>query len=213
MDDILDIKEEDSRKLVVAIDKAIRPDIKSFENFSDVQRVVAYYEALEHAFRKVGLSLSTKLPAKIQFENGPSIYAALKTEIDKLKIDILIEKKSVELDNSWRDKIHTYLEHIRKIVEQANLTPAIRERILKCLTALADEVNRNRAPIQKFTEALVAVCEGIAEGADKLNPAVRLLERVIGAVEKLRRSEKPTLSLPKPEDFGLPDKAESESQH
>jgi hypothetical protein len=56
---------------------------------------------------------------------------------------------------------------------------------------------------------LVGICEGISQGAVALNPAVRLLERVVGALSRMQESENRPLALPRPEDFGL-DEAEDD---
>jgi hypothetical protein len=202
-DGIIDIEETDPRRIILELERKLRPGPEGM----DISGIVKYLDTLEHAYDSFGLPFPINVPKDVDYSSSRQLFSEMTGEIDKLKIDVLRaklkERTSVQLDNAWRDKIHTYLEIIRKIVESASLSDAIRDRIIEKLHDLKKEVDRNRAPIQKFTDILVGICEGISSGAEALTPAVRVLERVIGALSRVNSSEKPTLSLPKPEDFGL----------
>jgi hypothetical protein len=117
---------------------------------------------------------------------------------------MLIEKNGVALDNAWRDKIHSYVLHIRRIVNDAKDLPvSMREAILHKLNAFDAEVDRTRTRLQVFSDVFVALCEGLSAGAEALIPAVRLGERIIGALARLQ-GEPPILALPPPDQFDLP---------
>jgi hypothetical protein len=110
----------------------------------------------------------------------------------------------VALDAAWRDKIHTYVQHIRHIVNNAeNLPVQIKETILTTLHAFDAEVDRTRTRIEVFSDAFARLCEGISAGAKSLGPAVKLGERIIGALVRLSGAP-PILALPPPEQLDLP---------
>jgi hypothetical protein len=209
--DILDIEETDPRKIIVGIDRAIRPEISATSltspSTSDLHNILSYARSIQHAYRKFGLDFPINIPNEIDYSSGPSLYTSVKNTVENLKIDILYEKVQrgavIQLDETWRSKIHTYLQHIRQIVEKTEMDVDLRDRILNGINYLAAEVDRSRAPLQKFTDTLVQLCEGVSEGAEALNPAVKLFERIIGAIVRLKTAAKPPLALPKPEDFGL----------
>jgi len=206
-DDILDIQETDPLKIILAIDKQIRPKNTDINNYGDIEAIRKYHSTMAHACRLFGVDFNVDDPVDDGTDTARQLLYATKATIDKKKIDLLHDKlkreTNVVLDASWRDKIHSYLTIIRQIVERAEMHVAIRERILGRLSDLAIEVDRYRAPIQKFTDALVGICEGISAGADALTPAARLLERVIGAISRVKPTEQAPLALPAPEDLGL----------
>ena len=134
-------------------------------------------------------------------------FDAIVANVDKLKIDMLIEnmysQSGVALDKPWRDKIHSYIGHIRIIVNNEPDVPVqIRETILKKLSAFEAEIERTRTRVQVFTDVFVSLCEGVNAGAEKLTPAVRVGERIIGALARLQ-GQPPILSLPSPDQFYL----------
>jgi cell division ATPase FtsA len=137
------------------------------------------------------------------------MLADIFSEMDMKKIDVLHSKLTLEdsviLDESWRQKVHSYLASVRGIVQREEMDEILRGRILKVLNELASEIDRNRAPIRKFADAIVIMCEGISSGATTLQPAVKVLERVVGSLVRLKSSKPSPLQLPKPEDLGLPD--------
>jgi hypothetical protein len=206
MPDITEISATDPMRIIVEIDKQIRPD-ESFDPANNSAVVLKYFQSIKHAYETFGIKFPLGTPKEFTYSNAPLIYNEIRSEIEKLEINVLQKKilseTAVALDEPWRDRIHSYLAQIRKIVERSDVLPNMRERILTSLNALAAEVDRNRAPLNKFTDALVVLCEGISNGATALTPAVRVLERIIGAVSRVRTSDKPPLALPKPSDFGL----------
>jgi hypothetical protein len=209
MSDITDIDTTDPRMMLIEIDKQIRPTLVNPSTTNEVLAVRGYFYSIRHAYSTLGeIQFPLKEPSEWTGQTANQVFSDLKHTIEKLKIDALYEKShqnDVVLDVPWRERIHGYLANIRVVVESAGVSPVIRDRILSTLNSLAKEVDRGRAPMEKFTTALVGVCQGISEGATALTPAVRLLERVIGALARVKSSEKPPLALPKPDDFGLGD--------
>ena len=169
--------------------------------------MLSYYEKLKHAAQSLGLEFAPKYPSfGTTAEDWEGFFGKVVEEIDKRKIDILVEnvnrQTGVALDQAWRDKIHSYVAHIRQIVvAPKNLSVQLKEKILRRLQAFDAEVDRTRA--QVFTDVFVSICEGVSEGAEAFTPAVRLGERIIGALERLQ-GQAPVLSLPSPKQFAPP---------
>jgi hypothetical protein len=190
--------EDDPRQIIVRIDHSIRPSVR-FEKPEDIEQVAWYYETMHHAFESFDIEAPFRKWISIDSNTAPVAFRELTTAIDKIRIDLLRERftrnTSTTLDQTWRDKIHAYLEIIRQTVERANISAPIRDSILRKLHELSMEVDRSRAPIQKFADVLVGVCEAISAGATTLTPTVRLLERVIGALARLKSAkQKPPLA-------------------
>jgi hypothetical protein len=83
---------------------------------------------------------------------------------------------------------------------------SLRERIFKRLNQLQEELDRNRTRIESVSEVFLSITEAISKGAKHLDGAVKLVERLAGALSgartaKLERDEQ--LRLPAPENLGL----------
>jgi hypothetical protein len=205
-DDIIDdISETDPSRIVVEIDQRLRP---KFENDEvDTLMVLKYYDDIRHACEMFGLDFQVVLPKKVDYDSVRRSYYDTISFIDQLRITILHDRLQtrvgVALDEGWRTKIHSYIESIRQIVQKTNLEASIKEGILKKLHALDAEVDRERSNIQVFSDAPVGICEGISSGTNALKPAAALLERVIGALARLKSKKPEMLALPKPDELGL----------
>ena len=206
---IENIEETDPIRAIIAIDRELRPefsgsDVSSSQN---IEIVHAYRAMMERACKLFEVEFKVPEPGDDHPATARKILYLTKLEIDKLKINLLHEKvqaeESVSLDAAWRDKIHSYIITIRGLVNAADIPVEIRDSIMARLNALDAEVERVRTRIQVFTQVLVGLCEGVSAGAVALTPAVRLLERVVGAVSRLHPIQSPTLALPPPEDYGL----------
>jgi hypothetical protein len=214
-DNLSGITETDPKKLFVEIAKKYRPVVKG-QAYSPQEDMAArkYYTILSHAADTLGVPF---IETQDISETGrlPRIIEMIDSDIATKELDILLEsvrqKETIlMLDTAWRDKIHSYVAHIRSLVTGASdLSPQLRETILKRLNAFAAELDRGRTRIQAFTDIFVGLCEGVSRGAVALTPAVKLGERIIGALARLG-GEKPVLLLPPPEQFDLPDELPAE---
>ncbi len=203
-DAIADLEPNDPLRLVIDIEKRLRP---TTDTNRDVDVVLRYHLAVKHACKVLGVEFGVETPETVNYVNAAKVFELTRLEIELKQIDLLAEKVksnlTVELDDSWRGKVHTYLAHIRPIIDQADIPQGLRDSILEKLNHLAAEVDRSRTRVQAFSEVLVELCVGIGDGANGLRPAVVLFERLVGAIVKLRNTGAPTLSLPPPEGFGL----------
>lgn len=120
----------------------------------------------------------------------------------------------VVLDDNWKQKVTTYISHIRNQMERVEeLDETLRQNILTKLTELQQEVDRNRTRVQAAIDTLVMVTEGMGQGAKNLEPVARLIQRVTGSLTGLQKqtTQAEQLRLPPPEELGLGDPADQEN--
>jgi hypothetical protein len=210
-DDIENIEGKETLDIIIELDKKLRPG-SNFEvrNYDDAIIVNRYYQLMKYAFSLFGVEWSLDEQPEAQGSSeGQKLLYLVKSEIDKKKLDRLYQKirgaSVVELDDDWRDKIHSYLGHISKIVQKADVKEPLRERILSKLHDLQNAVDQRRTRPQKINEFLVELCKGVSSGANELKPAVRLWEKVVGGVSRLEdaKPQAATPALPAPETLGL----------
>jgi len=206
---IENIQETDPVRAIIAIDRELRPDFETINSTAQVEIIFAYRAMMERACKLFGVEFSVPEPDDDNYATARKILYLTKLEIDKLKVNLLYEKvqvgEAVVLDTAWRDKIHSSLAIVRSLVNRPEIPVQIRDSIMTKIHALDAEIDRVRTRIQAFTQVLVGLCEGVSAGATALTPAVRLLERVVGAVARVQPSQPAPLALPPPEDFGLDD--------
>jgi hypothetical protein len=112
------------------------------------------------------------------------------------------------LDDHWRTKSTTYIFHIREVVSKAELAESLRERIFTRLNQLQNEIDRNRTRVESISEVFLVVTEAVGKGAKRLEGAIRIIERLAGALAGARTAaleHEITPKLPAPETFGLSD--------
>jgi hypothetical protein len=196
--DFQDIDETDPLRALLAIEKRLRSELAG----EDAQAAWKYCQAIEHAFMLFEIPLFVSLPNDPDSNEIWETFHSITSEVGKKKIDAFhqqfINKSIIQFDASWREKIHSCIAIIRGVVEREQMETSLREKILSRLNSLAEAVDRQRATTQKFADVLVSLCEGVSRGAEALTPAVRLFERVVGAIERLRGTKSEPLALPKP---------------
>ena len=207
-DNLLSIEADDPLEAIIKIDEEVRPSREfRIQHVDHVGIVNRYFEMIKHACNLFGVAFELTDGQANGISEAEALFYAVKTEIDKRKLDLLHAKlqmnSAVILDESWREKIHSYLAHVRRIVETANISVEIRDSIMSKLHDLDEEVDRKRTRIQKATDVLVDLCKGLSQGAKELGPAVRLFERIVGAMAQVRPSPQQTPALPAPESLGL----------
>jgi hypothetical protein len=208
-DDLLDFESGDPIEAIIKIDRNIRPPSDFRINGSDqVEIVNRYYQIIKHSCDLFGVTFDVDSNDVSDTSDARTLLYLIQAEIEKRKIEVLHakfqSKISIELDENWREKILSYISHVRIIVTKAEIREQIRDSIMSKLHALDAEVDRTRTRTAKITEVLVELCKGVSAGANELKPAVRLFERVVGAIANLWPSQPPNLTLPPPDTLGLP---------
>jgi hypothetical protein len=110
----------------------------------------------------------------------------------------------IALNNERRAEIHKLLNKIRKVVANLQIDDRKRDAINIKIAALQAEVDKSKTGAGALTGLFIEVCGGLGEGAEKLEPLVKLVERVArafwGAFEEQKALPKPDAKrLPKPD--------------
>lgn len=124
------------------------------------------------------------------------------------EIDGNLKHQFVDIDENWRTKVSTYVTHIREAVRVAEVEDKLRDAIMGRLNDLQHQIDRSRTSLDVVSDVFLAVTEALGKGAKNLEPAVKLVERIAGALTGLRRSQNENSTpkqLPAPETLGLPD--------
>lgn len=90
---------------------------------------------------------------------------------------------AVDLDN-YKEEIRKLTEKIRKIINQVRIPEDLREALFSRLNAFEKDLNRNRTRWESWLALFRLTTKNAGEGAAELEPAIRLLERVSGLMDK-----------------------------
>lgn len=141
----------------------------------------------------IGLEI---LPAPLSTEDFWEYYNELNEKLDYLVAKFRLEGLrggysmgygQIELTDDYRTQIHQYLAKVRKIVGAIEIEERLRENILKRLNALVIEVDKSRSGLIRFADALIEITAAVGESAEKLEPAVKIMERIGGIFGKARK--------------------------
>jgi hypothetical protein len=105
---------------------------------------------------------------------------------------------SVKLDAAAKIKLRHLLTEIRETVEALDISVTKKDRLYARINDLQEEVDRERTREQAFGALLIEACDDIGEAAKKLEPVVRLIERVGQAFGSAKRAENAQPRLPRP---------------
>jgi len=129
-------------------------------------------------------------------------YAVAKLSLEVLRSDKSVSDGGIDLSQTYRDQIHLHLEKVRKIVVAVPIEERLRENILTRLNALRVEVDKNRSNITRFTDVFLEITAAVGEGAENLEPVVKIMERICGIFGRARK-ENDTKNLIGKEDRKL----------
>jgi hypothetical protein len=168
----------------------------SFNHYS-----IEYMNHVVAAAKALGLDLFDfwELP----FEHGSDMYEQYKkfrTEVDHFTVQIQIAhirsgpKNSVALDPSEKKHLRAYAERIKDIIDKSSLATAKKERLFDRLNAFIAELDRDRTPLQKFTDIIMALSTAGADAAEELEPTwkwVRLGAAILGVRQETEQTKIP----------------------
>lgn len=150
------------------------------------------------------------------------VYAQFRHDVDHFTMQIRLrsatrsKKASVGLQQNDKIKIKHHIEQIKKCIGEADLPEEKEDRLLDKLNDFALEVEKNRTGLAAAMAVWIALCDGIGQGFEKLEPARRWIDSIaavmgkakadedaarprIPAPREAKRLEPPRRSLPKPE--------------
>ena len=129
-------------------------------------------------------------------------YDAFMSDVDycvsELRLRNIEREKqhSVALDTATKTKLRHLLSQIREMVDKLDISVARKERLYSRINALQEEIDRERTRYQAFAALMIEASDDVGEAAKRLEPAVRLLERVGAVFRKAKRDEDNQPKLP-----------------
>jgi hypothetical protein len=107
---------------------------------------------------------------------------------------------SVALDTPTKLKLRHLLSQIKETVDKLDVSQSKKEALFAKISALENEINRDRTRFDAVAALWVEVCEKIGEGVKKLEPLRQLMDSVgslIGAAKKEEETQAHRLPAPK----------------
>jgi chromosome segregation ATPase len=107
---------------------------------------------------------------------------------------------SVALDTPTKLKLRHLLSQIKETVDKLDVSQSKKEALFAKISALENEISRDRTRFDAVAALWVEVCEKIGEGVKKLEPLRQLMDSVgslIGAAKKEEETQGHRLPAPK----------------
>jgi hypothetical protein len=106
---------------------------------------------------------------------------------------------TIALNSDYRSEIHDLLNKIRKVVANLEISDRKRDAIYGRISALESEIDKSRTRIDALMALMLEASETTGEVAERLEPVVKLAERVRALFAKARAENEPP-ALPAPDD-------------
>jgi hypothetical protein len=124
-------------------------------------------------------------------------YRRFIAEVDVCTLEIRmqralhVKRNSVLLDPATKLTMTHWLQQMREAVLKAGLPVGKKDRLLVLINAMQTEIDLDRTPMQTIGELWMTACGYFGEGFKKLEPAIRAVERIGGALGLAKESEQP----------------------
>ena len=109
-------------------------------------------------------------------------------------------ENSVGLDGNTKARIHLYIQRIRDTIEKADLPEDKKDSLYSKLNKFALEVDKNRTALQAGMAVYIAVCGGIGQGFEKLEPVREMIDSIATLLGRAKEAED-SLRLPSPPEL------------
>jgi hypothetical protein len=139
--------------------------------------------------------------------NANSIYGVLSPQIENFIIQVKIRHGrrvrgySVALDSVTKEKVRHLISQIRSIFDRLEVGVRKKEALYARLTALSDEVDRDRTKYDAYAALAIEMSDIAAKVSSNLNPARKFLDGIGKLFSIARHAEdtKPQLRLEAPQ--------------
>ena len=121
-----------------------------------------------------------------------------------------LDFSAFEIDNNFRNEIRKYTNKIRGILNQAEIGSNLRQLLINRLNAFEGDLDREKTRWESFFSFWRELTKAAGDGAENLEPAVKLAQRVGGALEKaaeqseIEHRQQKALPPPSPDDDEIP---------
>jgi hypothetical protein len=167
--------------------------------------VIEYMHHTQAAARALGLDIldAWSVPSHSQRELY-NLYKDFTAAVDQFKVLVQIEnarsrlRYSVGLDSDEKDKLRTYVAEIKKVIDSSSLSQKKREQLYDLINAFLAEVDRDRAPWDRFADMVIGIAHLAGEAAQELEPARRLINSIARLLGRAKEFEDSAPRLPLP---------------
>jgi hypothetical protein len=138
-------------------------------------------------------------------DNVSVAYRQFASDVDHFTMQVRLRhaprnrQNSVGLDGNTKAKIHHFITQIRAEIEKADLPDPKREALYARLNAFAAEVDKTRTSLQAGMAVYIAICDGIGQGFEKLEPARKWVDSIatlLGRAKDVEDGLRPKLTSP-----------------
>ncbi len=163
---------------------------------------VGYIAQVIGAITELGLeaNFSTDVPLieEVSYNTYLNFSKDVKNYCTRLEIRYgrRVQGFSVRFDAAAKTTIHNYITKIREVVQKLEVETPKKEALLKRLTALSEEVDRDRTRLEAFGELVLSVSSIAGEAAEKLEPIRRFIDSIGKVINGARESEPERKQLP-----------------
>jgi hypothetical protein len=183
------------RRFRAAYDKNMETDDgSSFRYFS-----IQYMNHVTAAASELGLNLFDFWSVPTEDDRDfLAEFAKFRRDVDEFAVRTQIahirsgRKNSVALDPSEKKHLRAYAEKIKEVIEQSSLPTAKKERLFDKLNAFIAELDRDRTPLQRFTDVIMALSVMGGDAAEELEPAwkwVKLGAAILGVRQETEQAK------------------------
>jgi hypothetical protein len=206
-DDQLDELPEDDRDAFLAYETICRRWVDGHKTSADwsaenqyVSHILAFADA-----RDIGLTLDGEIPE--DDDDFADYFNGIVRQVDrfraKVRVELAAERKSngtsFHIAGNFKTQVGGHLTAIRKIVQEATLlSDAKRDAIFNRIEKLQAEVNRDRTRTETAVGLWLDITSAISHGAEKLDPAIERLERIMKVFAEAR--DEASIKLPAPSE-------------
>jgi chromosome segregation ATPase len=210
-DDELDQLPDDPLLRFVGIEKIVRERYEAAANRLDqedtgVHLMRRYMSLVLPAAKRYNVPGLQEWRRPSTSEDSWEYYSGFFADVDYATTDIRLQRaerlkiSSVKLDAATKIKLRHLTTEIRETVDKLDVSVRKKERLYERLAELDAEINRDRTRYEAIAAMLIEACDDAGEAAKRLEPVVRLVERVGAAIGVAKRDEDAQARLPPPAD-------------
>jgi hypothetical protein len=168
--------------------------------------VIEYMHHTQAAARALGLDILDAWT--VPSHNSHSLYNFYRdftAAVDQFKVHVQIDyarcflRYSVSLDIDEKDKLRNYVAEIKKVIDASSLSTKKRERLYDLINAFLTEVDRDRAPWDRFADMVIGIAHLGGEAAQELEPVRKLINSIARLLGRAKEFEDSTPRLPTPQ--------------
>ncbi len=161
-------------------------DPARLEYMNKVAAAAKVYQIAALSELEVPLDAQNRLFQDLQRFTRDVDYVTMQIRIHSTRSD---RQVSVGLDAITKTKIHHFIAQIREAIERSDLPEDERDALYNKLNKFAAEVDRARTGFHAGMAVYIAICGGIAQGFEKLEPARKWIDSIAALMGRAKENE------------------------